>query len=606
MSSESSLIESAVVFLFAAVITVLLAKRLHLGAVLGYLLAGVAIGPHTLGLISNPDRVAHFSELGVVLLLFVIGLELSPKRLWMMRKAVFGVGLAQVMITAMVIAIVAFSAFATSMHSAVIIGLGLALSSTAFGLQSLAESRQLQSSHGRLAFAILLFQDIAAIPLIALVPLIATGGMAVEDGGSTLHTVKAIGSILVVVVVGRFLLRHLFRAVARTGLPEASTATALLVVVGTAWLMDEAGLSMALGTFLAGLLLSDSEYRHELGSQIEPFKGLLLALFFMSVGMGANLDVLRESPYAIVGLTLLLIGIKFPILHGIGRLAGGLNAISSLRLSMVLAAGGEFAFVVFQQAKNQGLLDTHTYDTLLLTITLSMCLTPILMLACNFFTRKQPPIKETSPGEYANIHSNQPRVVIAGMGRMGQIVARILHAHNTSFIALDTSVETIDLIRSFEKVPVFYGDPLRPEILSAAEVGSADYFIIVNEDQEASVKLTELVHRLYPNVKIIARARNRQHAHRLVDAGAEAIRETFYSSLEMSRVALEGMGLSPLQAERRIRQFAEHDERVLALQRLIREDEAKVMQSTHDARRELEDLFKSDHDERTLALNGKS
>ncbi|QKZ05933.1 monovalent cation:proton antiporter-2 (CPA2) family protein [Pseudomonas eucalypticola] len=594
MPHEGSLLQAAVVFLFAAVITVPLAKRLQLGAVLGYLFAGVIIGPQVLGLIGNPQSVSHISELGVVLLLFIIGLELSPRRLWVMRKSVFGVGLAQVLLTGVVIGGVALLGFAQPLPTAVVLGLGLALSSTAFGLQSLAESKQLNSPHGRLAFAILLFQDIAAIPLIALVPLLAVGGHDSAPGDGLNHGLRVLGSIAVVVVGGRYLLRPVFRTVARTGLPEVSTATALLVVIGTAWLMDLAGVSMALGAFLAGLLLADSEYRHELESQIEPFKGLLLGLFFISVGMGANLQLLLEAPATVVGLMLLLIGIKLPVLLFIGRLAGGLSRIGAVRLGVVLAAGGEFAFVVFKIGRDENLFDQHLYDTLLLTITLSMAVTPLLLLACARWIKSRPKPVVPVPEQYTTIEADAPRVVIAGMGRMGQIISRILRAQNVPFVALDTSVDTIELTRSFGNVPVFYGDPLRPEILSAAKVGEAEYFVIATDDPETNIKTAELVHRLYPHIKIIARARNRQHVHRLVDAGAQAVRETYYSSLEMSRRTLVGLGLSEEQAHWRIQRFKQHDEQVLAAQYLVRDDAAKVMQTAQEARSELETLFQSD------------
>jgi glutathione-regulated potassium-efflux system protein KefB len=594
MPHEGSLLQASVIFLLAAVITVPLAKRLQLGAVLGYLLAGVVIGPQVLRLVDDPESVAHFSEMGVVLLLFIIGLELSPRRLWLMRKAVFGVGLAQVIVTGIAIGALAITFFGQSVAAAVILGLGLALSSTALGLQSLAESRQLNSPHGRLAFAVLLFQDIAAIPLIALVPLLATHG--VSNGGESplMSGLKVLGSIAVVVIGGRYLLRPVFRIVAKTGLPEVSTATALLIVVGTAWLMETAGVSMALGAFLAGLLLADSEYRHELESQIEPFKGLLLGLFFISVGMGANLSLLLEVPALIIGLTLLLIAIKLPLLMIIGRMAGGLDAISALRLGTVLAAGGEFAFVVFKLAQANGLFDTRTYDILLMTITLSMAVTPLLQLAITKWLKAQPQPAKPVPESFKAIESEGPRVVIAGMGRVGQIVARILHAQNIPYVALDTSVDTIEMTRTFEHVPVFYGDPTRPEILSAAKVGNAHYFIVALDDVEKAVSTAEVVQRLYPHVKVIARARNRQHLHQLLDAGATPVRETLYSSLEMTRRTLEGLGLTASQADYRIRQFIAHDEQVLAAQHAVREDRAKVMQTAQEARLELARLFKED------------
>jgi glutathione-regulated potassium-efflux system protein KefB len=593
MPHEGNLLQAAVVFLFAAVLTVPLAKRLQLGAVLGYLFAGVIIGPSVLGLIGNPQSVSHISELGVVLLLFIIGLELSPRRLWVMRKSVFGVGLAQVLLTGSVIGVLALSVFGQPLNSAIVLGLGLALSSTAFGLQSLAERKELTSPHGRLAFAILLFQDIAAIPLIALVPMLAGVDHHTSTADDVRHSLQVLGGIAVVVIGGRYLLRPVFRVVAKTGLPEVSTATALLVVIGTAWMMDMVGVSMALGAFLAGLLLADSEYRHELEAQIEPFKGLLLGLFFISVGMGANLSLLFSAPITVLGLTLLLIALKLPLLFVVGRLAGGLSKVSAIRLGIVLAAGGEFAFVVFKIGRDQGLFEPRLYDLLVLTITLSMAVTPLLLLICaRLVSPKVQPVEV--PEKFRQIDTETPRVVIAGMGRMGQIVARILRAQNIKFVALDTSVETIELSRSFGGVPVFYGDPMRPEILSAAKVGEAEYFVIATDDPETNIKTAEIVRKLYPHMKIIARARNRQHVHRLVDVGADPIRETYYSSLEMSRRTLVGLGLTQAQADARIKRFKHHDEQVLEAQHAVYDDAAKVLQTAQEARAELARLFESD------------
>ncbi|RMT95245.1 Glutathione-regulated potassium-efflux system protein [Pseudomonas amygdali pv. sesami] len=593
MPHEGSLLQAAVVFLLAAVLTVPLAKRLKLGAVIGYLFAGVIIGPSVLGLIGDTESVSHISELGVVLLLFIIGLELSPKRLWVMRKSVFGVGMAQVLLTGLVIGGIALFAFGQSLNTAVILGLGLALSSTAFGLQSLAERKQLNSPHGRMAFAILLFQDIAAIPLIAMVPFLAGADHAMDTGESINHGLRVLGSIAIVVIGGRYLLRPVFRIVAKTKIQEVSTATALLVVIGTAWLMELVGVSMALGAFLAGLLLADSEYRHELEAQIEPFKGLLLGLFFISVGMGANVGLLLSSPLAVLGLTLLLIGIKLPMLFLIGRTAGGLNNRSALQLGLVLAAGGEFAFVVFKIGSAQGLFEAGLYDMLVLTITLSMAITPLLFIALARWIK--PRIKPVEvPDEYRDIQTDKPRVVIAGMGRMGQIVARILRAQKIPFIALDTAVESIEFSRSFGNVPVFYGDPLRPEILRAAKVDEAEYFVIATDDPDTNIKTAELIRKLYPHMRIIARARNRQHVHRLMDIGAHAVRETFYSSLEMSRQTLMGLGLTEAQADARISRFKRHDEQVLAAQHEVYDDDAKVLQTAREARADLAQLFEAD------------
>jgi glutathione-regulated potassium-efflux system protein KefB len=593
MPHEGNLLQAVVVFLLAAVLIVPLAKRLQLGAVLGYLFAGVLIGPSVLGIAGNSQNIAHISELGVVLLLFIIGLELSPRRLWVMRKSVFGVGLAQVLLTGVVIGALALVVFGQPLNSAIVLGFGLALSSTAFGLQSLAERKELTSPHGRLAFAILLFQDIAAIPLIAMVPLLAGGDHHTTAAEDLNQGLRVLGSIAVVVIGGRYLLRPVFRVVARARLPEVSTATALLVVIGTAWLMDLAGISMALGAFLAGLLLADSEYRHEMESQIEPFKGLLLGLFFISVGMGANLGLLFSDPIAVIGLTLLLIALKLPLLYLVGRVAGGLRKVSSIRLGIVLAAGGEFAFVVFKIGRDHGLFAAGLYDLLVLTITLSMAVTPLLLLLCaRLVSPKVQPVEV--PDQFRDIETDAPRVVIAGMGRMGQIISRILRAQNIKFVALDTSVETIELSRSFGGVPVFYGDPMRPEILSAAKVGEAEYFIIATDDPDTNIKTAELVRKLYPDMKIIARARNRQHVHRLMDLDAHAVRETFYSSLEMSRLTLIGLGLTHAQAEARIKRFKHHDEQVLEAQHAVYDDAVKVMQTAQDARQELAKLFEAD------------
>lgn len=597
MPAESHLLEAAVVFLLAAVIAVPLARRLQLGAVIGYLLAGVVIGPGVLGLVNNTQNIAQISELGVVLLLFIIGLELSPRRLWVMRRSVFGVGLAQVLLTAAVIGAIALLGFGLPLNSAVLLGLGLALSSTAFGLQSLAERKELNAPHGRLAFAILLFQDIAAIPLIAVVPLLAGSNAPAAEGSTLEHGLRILASVAVVVIGGRYLLRPLFRIVARAGIREVSTATALLVVIGTAWLMELAGVSMALGAFLAGLLLADSEYRHELEAQIEPFKGLLLGLFFMSVGMGANLGLLVQRPVLVLGLTLLLLLTKLPILWSIGRLAGGLSRQSALRLGMVLAAGGEFAFVVFKLGHEQGLFDAQLHDVLVLTITLSMALTPPMMLLGGRWLASRPKPAPVVPEEYRTIDADAPRVVIAGMGRMGQIVARVLRAQKIPFVALDTSVETIELSRSFGGAPVFYGDPLRQEILHAARVGEAEYFVIATNDPDTNIQTAALVARLYPHVRIIARARNRQHVHKLVDIGATPVRETYHSSLEMTRLALVGLGLSETQAQARIRRFRQHDEQVLRAQHLQVDDAAKVRQTAQEARAELARLFAADEED---------
>ncbi len=379
MPHDGSLLQATVVFLLAVVLLVPLAQRLKMGAVPGYLLAGILIGPSVLGLLDNPENVARLSEMGVVMLLFVIGLELSPQRLWTMRRALFGVGSLQVGLTAVVLGLLAYFAFGQSKAAAIVLGLGLALSSTAFGLQVLAERKDLGKPHGRLAVAILLFQDIAAIPLIAVVPLLG-GNVSTADEGAWPLLAVAVG-LGTLIVFGRYLLSPVFKWTVGSGLPELSTATALLVVLGTAWVMEHVGVSMALGAFLAGVLMAESPFRHELETQIEPLKGLLLGLFFVGVGMSADLRLLFDLPLLVLGLTLLLVAIKLPLLYGLGRTAGGLDQAQALCLGVVLASGGEFAFVVFKLALEHQVLAQQVHDLLVLAITLSMAVVPLIMMA---------------------------------------------------------------------------------------------------------------------------------------------------------------------------------------------------------------------------------
>lgn len=391
MPHDGSLLQATVVFLLAVVLLVPLAQRLKMGAVPGYLLAGILIGPSVFGLLGNPDNVARLSEMGVVMLLFVIGLELSPRRLWTMRRALFGVGSLQVGLTAVLLGLLAFWLFDQSKPAAIVLGLGLALSSTAFGLQVLAERKDLGKPHGRLAVAILLFQDIAAIPLIAVVPLLG-GDVSTADEGAWPLLAVAVG-IGVLIVFGRYLLTPIFKWTVGSALPELSTATALLVVLGTAWLMEHVGVSMALGAFLAGVLMAESPFRHELETQIEPIKGLLLGLFFVGVGMSADLRLLFGMPLMVLGLTVLLVVIKLPLLYGLGHTVGGLNQAQALCLGVVLASGGEFAFVVFKLALEHQVLTQQVHDLLVLAITLSMAVVPLVMMALARQLRDDSPVQ---------------------------------------------------------------------------------------------------------------------------------------------------------------------------------------------------------------------
>ncbi|OOG53655.1 monovalent cation:proton antiporter-2 (CPA2) family protein [Rhodanobacter sp. C03] len=582
-------LQTAVVFLLATVIAVPLTKRFRLGSVLGYLLAGVVIGPQLLGLVSDTEGVATISEFGVVLMLFVIGLELSPQRLWVMRRSVFGTGLLQVLSCSLAIGAVAYYLFGLSGNAAAIVGGSLALSSTAFGLQILAERKEAGSAYGRQVFAVLLFQDLAAIPLIAALPLLASAGTHSFD---LLAVWRTVGVIVAVVVGGRYLLRPVFRFVARADSVEVFTATALLVVMGVALLMELAGVSATLGAFLAGMLLADSEYRHEMESNIEPFKGLLLGLFFISVGMSMDLSLLLHRPGLVFGLVAALLLLKGILLWPLGRLLGGLNRSDTLRLLVLLACGGEFAFVVLRQAAELGLIDVGQRDALVLTITLTMALTPLLVvLAAKALNLK--PKKPTR--EFDTIDTAPPRVIIAGFGRVGQIIARVLRAQGIPFVALEHSAEQVDFSRRFGTGNLFFGDPARPELLRAAQADKAEVFVLATDDPEANLRTARLVKRQYPHLKIIARARNRQHVFRLMDLGVDdPVRETFHSSLKMTRKTLEALGLSHELAVDRVERFRRYDEDLLRKQSLVYDDETKLIQSTRDALVDLQRLFEAD------------
>jgi len=581
----------AVVLLLAAVIAVPLARRWQLGAVLGYLAAGALIGPSGIHLVGNTEEISEISELGVVLMLFVIGMELSPQRLWVMRRTVFGLGSLQLALTTLAIGGIAL-ALGLDWKAALIIGLGLALSSTAIDLQILAERKELASAHGRLGFAILLFQDVAAIPILALIPAMAMSHPDASPGESALAALRIIATITAVVVGGRYLLRPMFRAAARVGTPEVFTATALLAVMGTAWLMELAGISMSLGAFLAGVLLADSEYRHEIEAQIEPFRGLLLGLFFISVGMSLDIGRIMHEPRIVGALLAALLAVKAIVLYAIARGVSREDRPQALALAAILSQGGEFAFVVFALATSNGLIDPAQRDLLVLVVTLSMAATPLLVRVRAEVAPIQKKPKETR--EFDRLDGTAPRVIIAGFGRVGQIVARLLNAHHIPFTALERDAEQVDFVRHFGNT-VFYGDATRLDLLRAARTDKAEVFVIATEDPDANLRTARLLKRHFPNIKVFARARNRQHVFRLMDLNVDGIvRDTFFSSLEIGRHVLEALGYDEKTADEHLKRFREHDERVLANQYPVYDDEAALLQSAKEARADLQRLFEVD------------
>jgi monovalent cation:proton antiporter-2 (CPA2) family protein len=578
----------AAVLLATAVVVVPLFRRLKLGAVLGYLAAGAIIGPWGLGVVPHVEATLDFAEFGVVLLLFLVGLELEPSRLWALRQPVFGLGGAQVLVTGLMLtALAAWQG--QGWQAATVIGFGLAMSSTAIVLAWLGERGELSSPSGRRAFAILLFQDLAVIPLIALLPLLAPERTGAANAWAL--AAKGVAAIVLVIVVSRVAVRPILKIVARFGGREIFTGAALLVVIGAALLMDTIGLSMSLGAFLAGVLLADSEFRHELEANVEPFKGLLLGLFFMAVGMSANLSYFLAHPFAVLAVAIGLMLIKTALLYAVMR-ASGTDNDESQRIAVLLAQGGEFAFVLFTAAQVAGILVGEAAQFLVLAVTISMLLAPLSFvvherLLERWLERKKPP-------EFDLIDGPGNPVIIAGYGRYGQIVSRVLRMAGIPFTALEVSYQQVDFVRRFGN-KVYYGDASRLELLDAAKTRDAKLFVLAIDDVEASVKTAALVRKHFPELPILARARNRVHYYRLRDLDIDAIeRETFLSSLETARQALEQLGLAPAQALHAVSLFQEHDRRQLEAQYAVRQDEAQLIQTAAQAAAQLQELFESD------------
>lgn len=585
-------LQEAAILLGAAIIAVTLFNKVGFGSVLGYLVAGVIIGPWSLGLITKVDNILHFAELGVVLLLFVIGLELQPSRLWVLRRSIFGMGLAQVLITGLVLTLLGL-ALGLPLPSASIVGFGLSLSSTAFVLQLLAEKKQLNTVHGRSAFAILLFQDLAVIPLLALLPLLGVNeaDAAGADAGLIQKIFTGIVAITVLVVGGRYLLRPVFRWVAASGSHEIFSATSLMLVIVATLLMDMAGLSMALGAFLAGVLLADSEYRHEIEANIEPFKGLLLGLFFIAVGMSVNIGLLGSAPWTVLGLVAGLLIMKFSVLHGLSW-AFKLPAPHGRTLAFVLSQGGEFAFVLFTAATVYQILESSLSEMLILVVSLSMAVTPLLFLLNEKLLK--PWLDGPAEPLFDRIDEPGDPVIIAGFGRVGQIIGRLLRLKHVSFTALEISQTQVDFVRKFGG-KIYYGDATRIDLLRAARIDQAKIFVLAVDDVQASIKIAELVKTHYPKLDIYARVRNRHHAHMLMDLGVKVfVRETYFSSLRLAEQVLCGLGLPQNEVVESIEKFRSHDEATLLKQHAFHNDETQLIQSVKGAAEELQGLFEAD------------
>lgn len=588
----------ALTFLTAAVVSVPIAKRLGLGSVLGYLLAGVIIGPFVLGLVGEEGQdVLHFAEFGVVLMLFLIGLELEPARVWSLRAPILGLGGSQVVVTTIILAVIAVL-FGLSWRPAVAIGLSLALSSTAIVLQTLSEKGLLRTSGGRSAFSVLLFQDIAVIPILAILPLLATAGRsqhAADEGGHATtwveglpgwaETLVVFAAVAVIILFGRYLLQPFFRFIARTGMRELFTAAALLLVIGTAMLMSKVGVSPALGTFLAGVVLARSEYRHELESDIEPFKGLLLGLFFIAVGAAVDFDLIGRNLNLVLSLMVLLIVVKWLILFTLGRVFR-MSMDQKLLFSFSLAQGGEFAFVLLSFAVREGVVPADLASTLIAVVALTMAATPILMLLNEkivqprFGTRER---EERAP----DVVDEENPVIIAGFGSFGSVVGRLLRANGVGTTVLEYDSDRVDLLRKLG-MKVFYGDACRTDLLRAAGAEHAKLLVVAIDSHDKRMELAHTVQRHFPHLTLLVRARSRREAYDLLEAGVEHVyREKLDTGLRTGVEALRLLGRRAYQAFRAAQKFRLHDEEAVRELAKMRHDDKLYF---HTARQRIDDL----------------
>jgi glutathione-regulated potassium-efflux system ancillary protein KefC len=588
--NEHQLMLNAIIYLVATVIMVPIAKRLGLGSVLGYLAGGAVIGPWGLGLIDHVDDIRHFAEFGVILLLFIIGLELNPKRLWTMRKPILGIGGSQVIVTTILLGLI-FLGFNYSFNAALVVAMGLSLSSTAIALQSLKEKNLLSTHAGSSAFSVLLFQDIAVIPMLALLPLLGVGA---EESVPWWGIINAIAVIAAIILGGHFFTRPIFRYIAKTHLREVFTAFALLLVLGIALLMDMVGMSMALGAFLAGVLLADSEYRHELEVEIEPFKGLLMGLFFMSVGMSIDFGLLWAEPLTLLGLLLVLVLAKSLILWFLA----GFDKIPASQRSLfvfLLAQGGEFGFVLFGVASSNGALDSNIADRLVVVVALSMITTPLFLLIYEYLIA--PRYSDLNPQRAPDaIEERGNPVIIVGFGRFGRTIGRLLHANGISTTILDHDPEQIETVRRFD-YKVYYGDGTRQDILEAAGAEQAKLLIIAINDADMVLQVVDQARKHFPHLTILARAQDNNYAYALLQRGVSLFqRELYESALALGEQALRQLGYGAYRAKHAANIFNNYDQALL--QKLYRAEASEIRRSlSMKAQEELEKMLTADAEE---------
>ena len=603
--SLDNLLYGAFIYLAAAVLAVPVAKRLGLGSVLGYLIAGIIIGPYVLNQVGSAgDDVMHVAEFGVVMMLFIIGLELRPSLLWSMRKPILGLGGLQVMMTTIALAAIALIA-GLHWNQSLAIGLILALSSTAIVLQSLNERGLMKTSAGQNSFSVLLFQDIAVIPILAVLPLLAAHDLSTQTGDDASSHASAIahfpawaqalivlGAVAVIIIAGRYFMRPVFRIIAETKLRETFTAAALLIVVGIALLMQLVGLSPALGAFVAGVVLAESEYRHELEMDIEPFKGLLLGLFFTSVGASINFTLISQEPLSIASIVVGLIAVKVVVLAILAKIFR-MDRRSGFLFTVALAQGGEFGFVLFSFAMQSNVIDTALGGRLIAAIAVSMALTPILLMIYDHLIAPRL-LSSQEIRAFDDIDDGKTDVVIAGFGRVGTVIGRLLSANGITFTVLDHDAAQIDLLRKFGW-KVFYGDATRPDLLEAAGCAEAKILVITIDDRDKILEIAKMARIHHPHLKIFVRAFDRRQATEIVNAGFEHFyRETFGTSLEMGRDILKALGMRSYKAHRFAERFRRHDVASVSEMAKHADDEATMISENYKARELFEKLMQNE------------
>ena len=581
-------INQALIFIAATVFVVPLFHRLGFGAVLGYLIAGIIVGPFGLGFIKDSESAMHFSELGVVLLLFLIGLEIQPRKLWMMRKKLLQLGVGQVFLTTLVLTLI-LHLLGLSYTSSAVIGFGLSLSSTAFAIQSMKDQNQFNTEFGQSAFSILLTQDLLAIPALAIIPALSSD---VKSDTSPVQTILLIPIIFIALAfASRFLVKPLFRLIASTRTREIFTAAALFIVLGVSSLMIKIGLSAALGAFLAGVLLADSEYRHELEADVEPFKSLLMGLFFISVGMGVSLELILAKPFLVFSLAIGYLAVKFIVIYVLG-LWGKLGHEGSKMMALNISQGGEFAFVIFGIVVDSHLGDQSLIKLLTAVITITMAMSPLLNVANEKWAVWKS--KNGKKPDFDKIENEDPQVIIAGFGRFGQTFARILRLQKIPFVAIDQDPDQIEFIRKFGH-KVYYGDASRVDLLHAAGASKAKFFVLAIDDVEMSLQTARVVKDNFPNLTIFARARNRGHAFDLMDMNITHIkREVAESSVSFVKELLIELGKEETIASMIVEKFKEHDELMLLEQYKVRNDDENFISVSKQATAQLAQVFEDE------------